>query len=381
MIHIKAPYIQAEETRTVLCTQITLGGKEQTAWLATEPEYGSFLVDDRLDAFVVGFLTTAMRQGEDIVCDAPLSRRLHYQLTQYLIPTMAANIDIYHPISIHAPLTDAPLPCENAVATGWTGGVDSMYTLMTHSHTAPSSCKLTHLLIANVGTLESENNTELLQLMAEKARNDIAAEQGLSVVSVDSNLQILQQENYLAVAAFRLPAAVLALQKLFGVFLNSAGYEFERFSFNPENSAYYELFVFNNLATENTMFYSAGGQMSRMEKLDALANFAPARKYLHPCIYALQENCGNCGKCVRTIGALYALGKLECFKDVFDVERFYREKNDYLADILSKSNRQHYGEILVEMKRRGIEIPAEILRRERIRRSAIIAVQKHLSEN
>lgn len=381
MIHIKAPRLRAEKTRMVLSAQITLDGHEQTAWFATETEYGSYLVDDRVDAFVVGFLTTAMRQGEDIVCDAPLTRRLHYQLTQYLIPTMAANMEIYHPISIHAPLTDTPLSCEKAVATGWTGGVDCMYTLMTHSLPYSVSCQLTHLLVANVGTLESEHNTELLQYMAEKARCGIAADQNLSVVSVDSNLQILQQENYLAVAAFRLPAAVLALQKLFGVFLNSSGYEFQRFSFVPENSAYYELIVLSNLATDNTMFYSAGGQMTRMEKLNALADFAPARKYLHPCIYAHQENCGKCGKCVRTIGALYALGKLECFKEVFDLELFYKEKNAYLADILSKSHSQHYGEVLTEMKRRGIEIPAEVLRKERIRRCVAKTIQKQLSKN
>ena len=289
MIRIETPYLRTDGNRTVLCAPITLDGQRQIAWFATEKEYGQFLTDDRLDAFVVGFLTTAMRLGEDIVCEAPLTQRLYYQLTQYLIPVMASNMEIYQPISIRAPLTDTKLPCEGAVGTGWTGGVDSMYTLMTHSKANLLSHRLTHLLLANVGTLESDHNTELLQYMADKARRGIAEDMGLSVVSVDSNLQILQQENYLAVAAFRLPAAVLALQKLFGVFLNSAGYEFQRFSFVQENSAYYELLVLSNLETDNTVFYSAGGQVTRVQKLEDLSEFAPARKYLHPCIYADRE--------------------------------------------------------------------------------------------
>lgn len=380
MIHIEAPYLRTEGSKTVLYAPITLNGQKQLAWFATEEENSRYLTDDRLDAFVVGFLTTAMRQGEDIVCDAPLTRRLYYQLTQYMIPTMAANMGIYHPITIHAPVTDEPLPCEGAVGTGWTGGVDCMYTLMTHLEAEEPSRKLTHLLVANVGTLESDHNTELLQYMADKARRGIAEDMGLSVVSVDSNLQILQQENYLAVAAFRLPAAVLALQKLFGVFLNSAGYEFQRFSFVPENSAYYELLVLSNLETDNTVFYSAGGQVTRVQKLEELSEFAPARKYLHPCIYADRDNCGTCGKCVRTIGALYALGKLERFSQVFDMDAFYQNINDYLANILAMSHKQHYGEIISLMKQRGLPIPSEVLRKERIRRRAIIAAQKHFTQ-
>lgn len=381
MMIIGMPYTETTHNQVRLCAPVTIQGKTEKAWFSVESEYAEYLTEDRADAFLVGFLTTAMRLGEDILCEAPITKRLHYQLTTYLIPTMAANMEIYHPIHIHAPLTDAPLPCEKAVATGWTGGVDSMYTLMTHSCPDTSPYKLTHLLVANVGTLESDRNTELLQYMAEKTRHGIAAEQGLSVVSVDSNLQILQQENYLAVAAFRLPAAVLALQKLFGVFLNSAGYEFQRFSFVPENSAYYELFVLSNLETDNTVFYSAGGHVTRMDKLDALADFAPAREYLHPCIYFSQKNCGKCGKCVRTMGALYALGKLERFEKVFDVEQFHREKNEYLANILSKSHSQHYGEVLAEMKRRGMTLPPEVWRKERIRRCAITVAQKHLSKS
>lgn len=378
MLTIGKLHIEQTEHQVRLCASVTISGQQSEAWFSVDPEYGSYLTDDRADAFVVGFLTTAMRQGEDIICETPLTRRLHYQLTTYLIPSMAAAMDIYHPITIHAPLTDAPLPCEKAVATGWTGGVDCMYTLMTHTQPDAPSHKLTHLLLANVGTLESDHNTQLLQYMADKARQGIAREQGLSVVSVDSNLQVLQQENYLAVAAFRLPAAVLALQKLFGVFLNSAGYEFQRFSFVPENSAYYELLVLSNLQTDNTVFYSAGGQVTRVQKLDALSNFAPARKYLHPCINAHRDNCGTCGKCIRTMGALYAIGKLEDFQEVFDVEAFYRNKNEYLANILSKGNSQHYGEVLAAMKQHGIAMPPEALRLYRIRRAAIAAAQKRL---
>ena len=378
MIHIEAPFLRKDGARTVLCAPITIGGSRETAWFSVESEYEQYLTDDRLDAFVVGFLTTAMRQGEDIVCEAPITKRLYYQLTTYLIPSMAASMEIYHPITIQAPLSDVPLSCEKAVGTGWTGGVDSMYTLMTHIKAEQPGYRLTHLLIANVGTLESGHNTELLQYMTDKARSGIAKELGLGVVSVDSNIQLLQNENYLAVAAFRLPAAVLALQKLFGVFLHSGAYEFTRFAFVPENSAYYELLPLTCYETDCTVFYSTGSHVSRMQKLKELSDFPFAQSYLHPCIYAQRDNCGKCGKCVRTIGALYALGTLDRFGKVFDVDYFNQNKEEYLAQILAKKESQHYGEVLAVMKQRGMTIPPEALRKERIRRAAIIVAQRNL---
>ena len=380
MIKIGSVYRSQEKNRASLCASVTIREKEACVYFSVEQEYGSYLTDDRADAFVVGFLTTAMRLGEDIVCASPISRRLYYQLTNYLIPCMAANMEIYHPIAIHAPLTDAVLPCQKAVGTGWTGGVDCMYTLMTHLEAQEPSRRLTHLLIANVGTLESEDNPALLEIMAQKAKNGIAAEMGLQVISVDSNLQLLQDENYLAVAGFRLPAAVLALQKLFGVFLHSGAYEFSKFSFDPENSAYYELLALSCYETDTTVFYSTGSQISRIQKLRELSVYPPAQKYLHPCIYAHIENCGKCGKCVRTEAALYALGTLERFDKVFDVDAFYQKLNDHLVDVLMNGHKQHYGEVLDEMKRNGIPMPPEVLRTVRIRRYATMAAKKHFSQ-
>lgn len=384
MIRIGTPYLRHESDRVCLCARITLQKKEEEAWFAVAPEYAPYLTDDRADAFVVGFLTTAMRLGEDIVCDTPITKRLYYQLTQYLIPSTAANMDSYRSIAIHAPVTNAVLPCEGAVVTGCTGGVDSMYTIMTHMDPDEPGLKLTHLLCANVGTLESDHNSELLQYMAEKTRSGIAKDLGLSVVAVDSNIQLLQQERYLAVSSFRLPSAVLALQKLFRVFLHSGTYEFSRFAFVPENSAYYELLILSCLETDCTTFYSTGSQVTRIQKLRALSDFPMARKYLHPCIYVQRSNnCGRCGKCVRTMGALYALDRLEDFGEVFDLEDFYRNKEDHLAAILAKKESQHYGEVLAVMKQRGMELSPEVQRKARIQRAAAAVARKkmNLGEN
>lgn len=378
-LRIGKPFLRREAGQAVLCAQVTIQDRREEAWFSVEPEFAGYLTDDRADAFLVAFLPVAMKQGMDVFCDAPVTRRLYYQITQYLIPAMAANMDCYHPVAVHARATDAPLCCERAVGTGWTGGVDSMYTLMTHLHPEEPGMKLTHLLVANVGTLESDHNTALLRYMAEKARGGIARELKLAVVAVDSNIQSLHQAQYLSVAAFRLPAAVLAMQKLFGVFLHSGAYEFSCFAFVPENSAYYELLPLSCFETDHTVFYSTGSQVSRIQKLRELSEFSFAKKYLHPCIYAQRDNCGKCGKCVRTQGALYALGTLDQFGAVFDLDAFYQSRDDHLASILAKKESQHYGEVLAVMKQRGMEFSPDVQRRARILRTAAAVAKKRLN--
>lgn len=377
MIRIEAPYLRREAERTFLCAGVTLNGKRTEVWYSVEKEFEHFLVEDRADAFAVGLLTVALRLGEDLVCDAPLTRRLHHQLNAYLIPAMTANMKVYQSISVRSPLTDAPLPCEKAVATGWTGGVDCMYTLMNHRSAPEPSRRLTHLVVANVGTLESRDNAATLAYMTEKARKGVAADMGLTVVSIDSNLQLLHPEKYLSVAAFRLPSAILALQKLFGVYLNSAGYDFAHFHFDPNNSAYYELLPLSCFETDTTVFYSSGGQTPRIRKLEALSDFPPARKYLHPCIYAKRDNCGKCGKCVRTLGGLFAIGQLEQFRAVFDVDGFYRDQEDILANILCNSENSHCAEVLAELKRQGFTLSDQVRRKAHIRRVVMMAQKRH----
>lgn len=373
-------YTRKEQEYTYLCANVEYGNECKEIWFAVEEQYEAYLTTERSDAFVVGLLTVAMRLGEDVECTVPVTKRLLYQLNHYLIPSLSANIKEYQNIKVNAPTSSKILPCSGAVATGWTGGVDSMYTAMRHLNISNDGYRLTHLLIANNGALESDDNTGLLKYMVNKAREGIAKDYGISVIGVESNIQTVFSEPYLAVAAYRLPAVVLAVQKLFGVFLNSAGYEFSKFAFVPENSAYYELLPLSMFETDCTVFYSACGSVSRIQKLKELADYPAARKYLHPCIYAKRDNCCTCGKCIRTMSALYALGELDNFSEVFDVKQFYAKKDWYLANILAKKESQHYGEVAAVMKQKGLEFSPEAKKQARIMRMAAAAAKKHQND-
>lgn len=350
-IVVGKPYIKHINNTVRLCAPIKLHGKENTLWFEVKAKYAPYLTTDRSDAFVTALLTTAMREETNIICEFPVTKRLLYQINQYLIPIMASNMEEYHYITVQAETTENTLDCCKAVGTGWTGGVDSMFTVQQNRHEPEESpYKLTHLMITSNGAIEGDNPSDTLDKMVIKAEKGIIPELGIEMVSINSNLQELLPENFRAVVSIRHSAVILALQKLFGVFLISSSYTFSQIHFIEDNIGHYEPFVLNCLATDHTTFYSAGSPFSRIQKLQQLSDFPLAEKYLHPCIYALKENnCGICDKCIRTQSALYVIGTLDRFSKVFDIKQFEKNKDSYLAQVIMQSKKQQLCAEIIDM--------------------------------
>ena len=371
MILIEKPYIETLRDRVRLGARVHLPEKTEEIWFSVEPEYAQYITDDRADAFVVGLLPTAMRLGLDIRCEAPITKRLKYQIAQYVIPTLSGSSGTYHAICLDAPVTEAPLPSAGAVAVCFTGGVDSMYTLMKHMQPRDPAMQLIHLLVANVGSLEGDRTSDTLTLMTERFRSGIAADLGLKVIGLDSNIQQVCPETFLATCEFRLASAALVLQKLLRAVLIGAGVSISQFELDLQTNSFYAACLLPLLETDSTRFPSHGAERNRIQKLDALSDFPPAHRYLHPCIYVNQrKNCGTCGKCLRTLGGLYALGTLDRFEDVFDLADFRNRKEDYLARILVFGNDIFYAEILEALRQKGEVFSPQVRRKARILRAA-----------
>lgn len=356
---IGKPYTVNLGNRVRLCAPVLLREERADLWIEVKSEYAPYLTVDRVDSFVTALLTTAMSEGRNIICEYPVTRRLLYQINQYLIPMMASNMKKYQYIKVLADAADDDMECHGAVGTGWTGGVDSLFTIKRNLYeTEESVYKLSHLMITSNGAIEGIDPSDTLNKMVEKAQNGIVPELELDMVSIDSNIQKLLPENFRAVVSIRHAAVILALQKLFRVFLVSSSGAFSQIKFVEDNMGCYELFVLNFLMTDNTAFYSAGGSFTRLEKLRQLSEFPLAEKYLHPCIYALRKNnCGDCGKCVRTQTALYVLGTLKHFSAVFDIENYEKKKNLYLAQVMmqEKQNR-HCAEIMELVREQRMDV-------------------------
>lgn len=358
MLNIGKTYCTHENGQTRLCADLTLNNKGTALWFGVDESQEQYLCAERSDAFVMALLPTAMRGGYDIVFHTPMSERLHYQLTQYLIPTLCGVGDLYHPVKLIGPLTAEKVSNAGGVGTGFSGGVDCLYTVMTHGK--DSAYPLTHLAVFNVGAFDGSEYRKNFQNACADA-SKYAQEQALGLVCLDSNIHEVLPEDFLEVCSYRNLAGALALQGLFCCYLLSSGIAFNKFYFNLRSGATYDLLAVHCAQTETLAFYSSGGQVQRHEKLKALADWEPAHRWLHPCFRnrLSRGNCGKCKKCIHTMAELYAHGVLDRFQPVFDVEEFHRSLPQNLGYLLTIQDQPFYQSALQLMKEKNIPIPAQ----------------------
>lgn len=123
------------------------------------------------------------------------------------------------------------------------------------------------------------------------------------------------------------------MQKLWkAYFYGSSGRDFSAFNLknnSTKSSALYELLSLPCFSTNNLRIYSEGATRTRIEKTKEIADNPIVQKYLHVCC-TNGNNCNWCLKCKRTILTLDALGKLDDFKNVFNIEYYKKNKLEYL---------------------------------------------------
>lgn len=358
MLTIGNTYLIHKDGQARLCADLTLNGKGTTLWFGVAEAQEAYLCAERSDAFVMALLPSAMRGGYDIAFQTPMSERLHYQLSHYLIPTVCDAGDLYHPIKLSGPLTSERIANCGGVGTGFSGGVDSLYSIMRHGK--DSDYPLTHLAVFNVGAFDGSEYQKNFMNACDDA-NTFAQEQNFNLVCLDSNIVDVLPENFLEVYSFRNLAGALALQDLFSVYLLSSDQAFSDFTFNFSNNGTYDLLVVHCAQTESLAVYSSGGQVHRHQKLEALSNWEPAHRWLHPCFRQRlrRRNCGQCKKCIHTMTVLHAYGVLDRFQPVFDVEAYKKSLSQNIGYLLTMQDKSFCEEAIEVLRERNVPIPAQ----------------------
>ena len=284
MICIGKSYIQRMDGMSRLCADVSIGDRVKTLWFSVDQDQEKYFCVGRADAFVMILLISALRYGHEIHCADPMSERLHYQLCNSLIPAIAGAGNLYHRIDIHASLTrDAVANREGVVATGFSGGLDCLYTIMTHGH----DCEypLTHILVDNAVAFDKygeKSRSVYLENCRSAAR--FARDLGLETVFVDTNFGEALIESYTnAYDIYRHVGCALALSGLFSMYLISASRAASEFEMDLDICASHEMLIAECVSTEYLQFYSAGIEDRRMEKLVAISDWEPSYHWLHPC--------------------------------------------------------------------------------------------------
>ena len=309
---------------------------EKKVFFEVENKYKEYLCYERCDAIIIGLLNYAMREGLNIKSEIPITEELLYNINTYLIPALTKSDSKLTPITIEADTASA-LNNAGCVGTGLSCGIDSFHAILNNTNTKYNSLNLTHLCINNVGAFNDcykRAGIEDVKNERYKQSKIVAEKLNLPLIMTDSNFADVFQQSHLLTNSYSSMFAVYCMQKLWKTYYYaSVGKSFEHFKLtnnSTQDSANYDLLTLNCFSHNNLRLYSEGGAISRLEKTQNIIDNEIVQQHLHVCI-SEAFNCSKCSKCMRTILSLYALDKLEFYKNVFDIDYFYKNKSKYLT--------------------------------------------------
>jgi hypothetical protein len=360
MITIGKPSIFEFDGKVRIQNTIDVDGHREALWFDVEPEYAEYLCPERSDAYVIGLLHYAMSHQHDITCEVPMGEELHYQISEYLIPSLAKHSKVLYPTKIFTALDSTVMQNAGAVGTGMSCGIDSLHVLANQTDNVPPALRVTHIAHFNVGAHSiSEfrlmdnagvHKTELRYNQHEANVVRFANDAGLKVVLTNSNFKNrsnfakLIQQGHHYMHTYASCFAIYMLQKLWNVYYYaSSGADFSEFTIvNSEKNAsgLHDLLSLACFSTKSLKIYSEGGAKSRLEKTKQVITYPLAKKYLNVCNFHV-HNCGRCGKCRRTLLSLDALNSLEEFRAVFDIDYYNSHRNSYYIWLCHKRMRNH----------------------------------------
>ena len=368
MLRIGKAHIVRVDGTSRLSADLIIGTRRATLWFGVDSAYEEWLSLGRADPFVMALLPGAMRGAHEIVCEDPMSERLHYQLSNGLIPTLAFAGKSYHPIRIIAPLTSEGVANQGAVGTGFSGGVDCLYTIMQHG--ADSELPLTHIVVADREARQwNENTFQKLCLRAALFGEELQ----LKPVFIDTNYRKVLPANVNNLPTYRYLSCVYALAGLFRTYLVSSGPNASKLNLDLQLCDRYDLLTVNCASSETLTTYLSGAETTRSGKLATLAEWEPSWRWLDPCLMKEGEaqNCSRCKKCIHDMTMLYALGKLERYRAVFDIEDYFRHLPARVGYVLASSDdSESCAQAVQLLKKRNVPIPSSAYSYEKLFRLA-----------
>lgn len=339
MQNINIITLEKESAEEIKC-RLTVENVQEEIYIRVNKEYADYLVTDRIDAIVWGLLLFAMNKGYNIESNIPITEDLWYNIEMNFIDILAQNPGM-HRIHIIAPLIPA-LRQGNIVATGISCGVDSLYTIATHRTNVPKPYQITHLCFFNAGSHDTglmDNSSRKLFEGRYTLCKAFAQEYNYGFIFIENNIHELinrhggyshiENHTYMALSC------IYALQSAFSIYYYSSGISARNFSCIKSNihdqldSAHYDILTLATASIPNLKFISSGGNIDRIQKTQVISNYTPAYKYLNVCVQSV-KNDSTCFKCTRTILCLDAMGKLEQFRDVFDISYYKAHRNEYI---------------------------------------------------
>lgn len=349
-VYIKSIHLY---TRCKICCSLTIDGKKDEIVADTSDNVADYLDPNRSDAFVVSLVYFAMTNGYDIRSDVPISEELLYNLENHFIDALAHEGSGLYRTRLYLSTIPSASKVGNIVATGVSCGVDCLHTLYLHEKMQMPSFRISHLAFYNVGSHQTGKGKSYDDSLY-KGRFELcrafADEYGYSFYYINSNIHevIERHGGYVHISnhSYMASFCILLLQKGILKYYYSAGYPYVDFRVHKSHksevldSAMYDLLTFFCISYGGLKVYSSGGNIKRIDKTRHICKYKPAQKYLNVCVND-SHNDGKCFKCVRTLLSLDAVGDINDFSEVFDVDDYKRNKLRYIRKIWFDSTFMH----------------------------------------
>lgn len=355
MIRICNPRIVRTSGKSTLVAEIKSDNKKLCSelWYAVGDRHEKCLCVERGDAFLVALLPLAIKLGEDIVCEAQVSAKLLFNINNSLLYLFTRILCTTKKIKVVANATNDRVATSGGVGVGGSLGVDSLAAIWKHFNAdTQKDYRLTHLALFNCGQMgdgDAKSAKAYFDIAAERM-DSFAQELGVETIKVDSNVNSFYDGAGVGIIAsvnMRTISCALALQKLFCKYVFASSYRLNQLKFVDYDEELLEGLIVPNLSTESLEVILSCADMTRVEKETYIDKFEPTHRYLNVCCaeqLAYSEgggekkwlhnktklNCGWCDKCIRTLLAYEAMGKLESYKEIFNLEEYHQHKNLYI---------------------------------------------------
>lgn len=344
--------------------------QEEEIFIAVESKNEDMLSEKVYDPFILVPLMLGMFYGQDLEIEGNISPRLYHNIKHYLI-------SIFDNFSVHTKKINFTVKGFDIVedsdikliGTGISCGVDSFTTIYdNYIKENNPDYKINSLFFNNSGTHGAYSETSRrLWLDRAKMNQQAAEELGLPLYLIDSNFHAFtrkfgqQKIGYLAIYS-----CALAVQKYVHRYLTASNFSYDEvaeFTIKSKDfdiAEYSETYMAHLISTEKFELVIDGCQYSRGEKVERIADWSIAKKYLNVCRSPIDhgKNCSDCYKCMWTLIPLEAIGKLDNFEKVFDLNKYRKKARKWKSIFLGEEDKKAMETIVIRHARKhNLKLP------------------------
>jgi hypothetical protein len=318
-VKIHPPTTQQKQGKLIVSARVEVEDEAvkipQQLWYEVPESYAPYLSPNS-DAFVAGLIPAAMSIGEDLHIIGALSEKLAYGLYEY--------INIYHQwfpkwfskVSVNCEnlTTFQPHRDQEVIASSFSGGVDSMYTLWSHLKKSihNPTYRIRYGLFAH-GLDIPLNDHQNYVLAYDEYKQGLDAI-GVNLLSVRTNVRQFTEGrvSWLFVHGAPTISCALLLSNLITRFIFASTFTYANIF--PWGSS---PITDHLLSTESTEIIHYGASKTRVRKIEAFVDFPLAQNHIRVCakphLNVRRQNCSQCEKCLRTMVMLEICDGLDKF--------------------------------------------------------------------